>query len=101
MATKTRSQQKFLLDRLQTIRNSKPSRYEEVQVAVPAKVKQAKRQITVSQNIVNAHNNLLSRMQSKRYEKVVAFYMEVKQLILFGDAKSVIKALDKFENTKF
>lgn len=95
-------QQRYLLDRLQEARCSKPVEYSESEdYRPPAKVVLANRQIEKLKKIVSEHEQSRRKVRKARNEKIVDAYTVVKETILFGDEKKALAALKAFENRKF
>jgi hypothetical protein len=98
----TRQQQRFLLDRLKEIQRDKPDAYAIFdRRPKPVKVRRAERQRKVADKIIGAYDDRRYAARDKYRAKLTAFSSEIRQIILFGDAPAAIRALDKFENTKF
>jgi hypothetical protein len=94
-------QRKFLLDRLEGIRSSKPSTYESVKLPDTARVKKARKQMAAAKRIVDGHQTRIENLRKKRNDAVRAAMAEAKQAVLFGDEKKAIGVIDAFEKRVF
>lgn len=94
-------QARYLRGRLNTIRQSKPGRYELVKVPTPAQVKAALAQIAKASRVTQAWSKKCERAKESRNKRVSKAYDLCMRAILFGDAKAAIRALDRFEAMKF
>lgn len=101
MAQIRSDQRRVLKDRLQTIRNSKPRTWDDIKLPVPAEVKAAKEAIRKANRIVGRFEKKVTQAKVRRNKAVDAAYNDCSREIHFGDAKSALKALDRFERTKF
>ena len=97
----TNAQQKYLHERLGNIRNTKPSRYEKLELPESASVKAARKQVEAATKVVTAHEEKVSKAKIERNNAIAKEVDSIKQIILFGDAKAAIAALDKFEAQEF
>jgi hypothetical protein len=94
-------QRKFLLDRLEAIRVSKPTTYSSVNVLETPAVKNARKQIESASKVIKEHDKKIDGLRKQRNERIRATVTEIKQAVLFGDAKGVIAMLDDFEKKTF
>jgi hypothetical protein len=98
------TQQRFLLNRLDEAKRSKPSRYGSKKIALPPtplKVKQAKAQIEKAKKVVEDWNEHCDELRSQITDAVESAFHEAKQAVLFAETADAIKAVEKFERAKF
>lgn len=94
-------QKRFLTDRLNSARPSMPDEYSTPKIKEPLAVKAARATVRKSQSIINRYNRHLHNIRDRRNEKINDAYNKCKEALLFGDAKSALKIIEKFEKTKF
>lgn len=97
----TQQQQRFLLNRLEDARQEKPRRYEEIKVEVPVKVRAARIEHDRAQRVIDAWDRRMQELRNKRAQRISESYLGAKNLVLFGEAKPALKAVEKFEKTRF
>lgn len=97
----TQKQQRFLLDRLEGIRNSKPTHWDCCKVPDTAAVKLARKQVAAANAIIKAHDRKAETRRKKRNDAIRVTVANIKQVILFGDAKTAISLLNSFEKKTF
>lgn len=98
------TQQRFLLNRLDEAKRSKPSRYGNNRVPVPPtlpKVKQAEAQIENGKKVVAEWEKQVEKARTKITDMVEAEWYSAKQAILFAETPAAIAAVEKFEKMKF
>lgn len=98
----TVQQRRFLLDRLNEITSGILEGYDwQRSQPIPQSVKKAKMAKLVAEKIIENHYKVLEVSRKNRDQRISSHTVEIKQIILFGNAEDAIKALDKFQNTKF
>lgn len=97
----TRAQERFLLDRLETAYRAKPSRYGNISISEPTNVKAARVLSVKAGRVIDAWEKRVSSAKEKRHKSISTSYGEAKTKILFGEEKSALKAVEKFENATF
>lgn len=98
----TQQQRKFLLDRLYTINRDIPTGWKYMEtIPKPSAIKRAERTRAAAIKVIDTWQKNLLASSMKRDDLISAHRIEIKQIILFGNSEDAIKALDKFQNTKF
>ena|ERR1700677_2806517 len=97
----TQRQQKFLLDRLSELRQTKPNKYSRVDLPEPEPVKRARKQIDAAREVIDKHEKKVRDATDKRNDEIMVAAGKIKQVILFGEAKDAIKMLDDFQKKVF
>ena len=97
----TQRQQKFLLDRLESIRASKPREWDPLVVPESDAVKAARKQLDQASKIISKYGKKVADLKKKRNAKLTADVIRVKQAILFGDQWAAIRLLNEFEKRTF
>jgi hypothetical protein len=97
----TSAQQRHLKERLQSIANSKPSRYTEVAMEEPAAVKKAQEQVSSARKVIDAFEEKKTKAKEARNEAIAKMRRDCDRSIFFGTAAEALAAIDKFEATKF
>ena len=97
----TQRQAKYLRDRLEEIRKSKPSYHQEVQANEPARVTAAKKLIEHNTEIVEVWEKSLSERKRKRNLEIGDIANKCRRIIEFGESEAALKALDEFAAKDF
>ncbi len=98
------TQQRFLLNRLDEAKRSKPSKYGNNRTpppVAPLKVKQAKQQIEKAKKVIADWDAQCDKTKNAVTDKVEAAFHSAKQAILFAETQAAIKAVEQFESMKF
>jgi hypothetical protein len=97
----TQKKQRFLFERLEQVRSSKPSRWDGPKLPETDAVKAAKKRIKHDTEIVRAHDKRASEVAKKRSDDISDTVMVIKGAILFGDADKALKMIEAFSKKKF
>lgn len=97
----TKEQQRYLNDRLNEVRQTKPRGYDSVKLPKPAAVLAAESAQRKAALVIRRFEKKCEVARKKRNELVDATVSEIRRIILFGDAKAALKALDRFAAKKF
>lgn len=97
----TQRQTRFLLDRLEGIRNSKPNGWDDVKLPESPAVKRARKQLTAANSVIKAYDARKNTIRTKRNESIRTEAANIKQTILFGDTKNALSLLDSFEKKSY
>jgi hypothetical protein len=98
------TQQRFLINRLDEAKRSKPSRYGNVKIPmppVPLKVERAKHRIQQCKKVIADWETQCDKARSAITDKVESEFHSAKQAILFAETAEAIKAVERFEKMKF
>lgn len=94
-------QRRFLIERLEAARATKPRQWDPTGVPVPATVKAAQAAIEKANRVVSGWESRVRVLQRKRTNAISEAFIEAKKVILFGEPKASLKAVDKFEKTRY
>lgn len=97
----TQKQQRFLFERLDQVKNSKPSRYDSPSIPETPAVKAARQRIEKDNEIVKAHEKKSLQYKTRRSQEIADTVMVIKEAILFGDPDKARKMIDAFDKKKF
>jgi hypothetical protein len=98
------TQQRFLLNRLDEAKRSKPSLYGKNKIPTPPDpptVKNARHQFEQAKKVIADWEVLCDKSRNLIIDRVDFAFYTAKQAILFSATADAIKAVDQFERMKF
>lgn len=94
-------QQRFLLNRLDEARRSKPDHYDDPKLPKPAAVKKAEADAIRADRIISAFRKKVEKARKVRNQRITDGFQAAKQAVLFATSPEAIKAIERFERASF